>query len=231
MDVGPRLPPALVVLDLAGTTVEDRGQVPTAFAETLAANGVMVTAEEITRVRGASKRQAIRNLLAASLRDDPSARQAFEAEADRIYGEFRRNLAQAYMAGGVRCVPGAEDMIRSLRASGRKVALTTGFDRDIATLLMTSLGWTRHTVDAVVCGDDVTNGRPAPDMILLAMKLTAVEDPALVANVGDTALDLESGARAGVRWNIGVLSGAHDRAALGRAPHSYLINSIADLRF
>ena len=52
------------------------------------------------------------------------------------------------------------------------------------------------------------------------MKLTAVEDPARVANVGDTTLDLESAARAGVRWNIGVLSGAHTREALERAPHT-----------
>ncbi len=44
-----------------------------------------------------------------------------------------------------------------------------------------------------MCGDDVPNGRPAPDMILLAMKLTGVDDPAQVANVGDTTLDLESG--------------------------------------
>ena len=68
-------------------------------------------------------------------------------------------------------------------------------------------------------------------MILLAMKLTAVDDPARVANVGDTTLDLESAARAGVRWNIGVLSGAHSREALERAPHTHIIQSVADLRF
>ncbi len=82
-----------------------------------------------------------------------------------------------------------------------------------------------------MCGDDVTNGRPAPDMIRLAMKLTAIDDPAEVANVGDTTLDLESAARAGVKWNIGVLSGAHAREALERAPHTQIIESIDDLRF
>ena len=72
------------------------------------------------------------------------------------------------------------------------------------------------------------NGRPAPDMILLAMKLTGVETR-LVANVGDTTIDLESAARAGVRWNIGVLSGAHTREALERAPHTQIIQSVAIL--
>jgi phosphonatase-like hydrolase len=195
--------------------------VPTAFASTLAANGIPVSADEITLVRGGSKRQAIRNLLPA----------ADAAQGDRVYAEFRRNLAHAYRIGGVRAIPGAVAMIYNLRARGIKVALTTGFDRDIATLLLSALGWTRNTIDAVVCGDDVANGRPAPDMILLAMKLAAVVDAEKVANVGDTVLDLESGARAGVRWNIGVLSGAHDRAALERAPHTEIIRSVDELRF
>ena len=66
-------------------------------------------------------------------------------------------------------------------------------------------------------------------MILLAMERAGVHDPARVANVGDTALDLESAARAGVGWNIGVLSGAHSREALERAPHTHIIQSVADL--
>ena len=223
--------PALVIFDMAGTTVEDRGQVPSAFAAALAANNITITADEITRVRGASKRQAIRDILCHSAPeacpDDASAR----SRADRIYAEFRMNLSAAYRNGGARPVPGADAVIRDLKKKGIKIALTTGFDRDIATLLLSTIGWTRQTIDVVVCGDDVANGRPAPDLILLAMKLAAVDDPRLVANVGDTTLDLESAARAGVRWNIGVLSGAHSREALLTAPHTEIIQSIADLRF
>ena len=223
--------PSLVILDMAGTTVEDNGQVPHAFASALAANGLTVSDDDITRVRGASKREAIRQLL-PRLREDASARQAldFDAEADRIYAEFRRHLTLLYRSG-VRAIPGAADVIRDLRSRGIKVALTTGFDRDIATSLLAAIGWTRDDVDAVVCGDEVPRGRPAPDLIFVAMKLTMVEDLSRVANVGDTIIDLESGARAGVRWNIGVLSGAHSREALERAPHTEIIDSVADLRF
>ena len=220
--------PSLVIFDMAGTTIEDRGEVPAAFAATLADHGITIGADEITRMRGGSKRQAIRNFVADRLREDSPTRRALE---DEIYANFRRKLAQAYTTGGVRPIEGAASAIYSLRARGIKVALTTGFDRDIATLLLSTIGWTRNTVDAVVCGDDVTNGRPAPDMILLAMKLTGVPDAAQVANVGDTAFDLESGARAGVMWNIGVLSGEHTREALERAPHTAIIRSIDDLRF
>jgi len=212
--------PALVILDMAGTTVEDGGQVPFAFASALSTNGVTVTDDDIARVRGSSKREAIRSLLPPDRIGD----------ADRIYQEFRRHLSLLYQ-GGVRAIPGATEVIHDLRARGIKVALTTGFDRDIATLLLTSLGWTRDDVDAVVCGDEVPRGRPAPDLIFVAMKLTMIEDLAKVANVGDTTADLESAARAGVRWNIGVLSGAHSREALEQAPHTNIIESVADLSF
>ena len=213
--------PALVIFDMAGTTIEDRGQVPAAFAGALSANGIAVTADEITRARGASKRQAIKSLL------PPAERH----RAEGIYEEFRHELASRYASDGVSCVPGAMEAFKYLRAHGSRIALTTGFDRDLATLLLSTIGWTRNTVDVLVCGDDVTNGRPAPDLILLAMRMTAILDPDRVANVGDTTLDLESAARAGVRWNIGVLSGAHRRAALEQAPHTRIIQSVADLTF
>jgi len=40
---------------------------------------------------------------------------------------------------------------------------------------------------------------------------------------------LAAGARAGVGWNVGVLSGAHGREALELAPHTHLVESVADL--
>jgi phosphonatase-like hydrolase len=213
--------PSLVIFDLAGTTVEDRGQVPAAFAEAFAEAGMPLSADQIRRVRGASKRHAIRRLL-------PPYQ---ESRSDEIYQSFRHKLAHRYTTGGVRSIADAGDIFRRLKEGDAKVALTTGFDRDTTMLLLSSLGWTGTTVDAVVCGDDVTDGRPAPDMILLAMKLTGVSDTSQVANVGDTALDLEAASRAGVKWNIGVLSGAHTREVLEQAPHTDIIDSIADLRF
>ncbi len=125
-------------------------------------------------------------------------------------------------------VIGAAEVIAAIRAHGVKVALNTGFDRDLTAHVLTLLGW-RDAVDTVVCGDDVTAGRPAPYLIFHAMEATGVVDVATVANVGDTVLDLGAGANAGVRWNIGVWSGAHDRATLAAGPHTHLCASVADV--
>jgi phosphonatase-like hydrolase len=213
--------PELVVFDMAGTTVDDNGQVPGAFAAALREQGIEVTADQIREVRGSSKREALRRLL------PPTADQA--DRVDQIYARFRTELASRYASEGVRAIPGAEAVFISLRSRGVRVALNTGFDRDTTALLLDALGWSRGIVDVVVCGDDVAAGRPAPYLIFRAMEATGACRVQSVANVGDTTLDLQAGSNAGAGWNIGVLSGAHDRATLQAAPHSHLIASVAAL--
>ena len=211
----------LVVFDMAGTTVEDRGQVPAAFITALAEYGIGVTPEQVKHVRGASKRQAVLSFI------PPGPQQAAIAAA--AYSSFKQHLAVQYASQGVRALPGTEAVFQTLREGGVKLALNTGFDRDSTGLLLAALNWTQGMVDAVVCGDEVAHGRPAPDLILRAMELAGVSDPHHVANVGDTLLDLQAGAQAGVRWNIGVLSGAYDRPASEAAPHTHLLASVAEL--
>lgn len=211
----------LVVFDMAGTTVRDDGQVPQAFTAALAEHGLTVTPEQLNRVRGSAKRQAVWQLLPA----EPER----EARAEKIYAAFCRHLTQRYQREGVAAIDGAAQVFQWLRAQGIKVALNTGFDRDITRLLLAALGWQDGVVDAVVCGDDVRQGRPAPEMIFHAMAAIGVTDVQQVMNVGDTVLDLQAGHHAGVRWNVGVLSGAHGRAQLEPAPHTHLLPSVAAL--
>lgn len=212
--------PSLVVFDLAGTTVRDQGQVPAAFAAALLEQGIEVTHEQIAGVRGSSKREAIRHFI------PPGPGQARRAE--EAYLSFQTSLSRSYGEGGVSPVRGAEATFAWLRARGVRIALNTGFDSAITGLLLTALRWSK-VADAVVCGDDVARGRPAPDLILRAMELTGMTNPGRVANVGDTILDLEAGSQAGVRFNVGVLSGAHDRGRLEKAPHTHLLPDVGEL--
>jgi phosphonatase-like hydrolase len=211
----------LVVFDMAGTTVEDRGEVPDAFAGALAEHGIEVSPEQLNGVRGSSKRQAVLHFIPAG------AGQTERAAA--VYDSFRERLARRYQSDGVRPVAGADSTFRSLRERGVRVALNTGFDRETTALLLDALGWDDRVFDAVVCGDDVACGRPAPYLIFRAMEWAGASSVHGVANVGDTVFDLRAGYNAGVRWNVGVLSGAHGRSALEGAPHTHLLPSVAEL--
>ncbi|HEX8772472.1 MAG TPA: phosphonatase-like hydrolase [Pyrinomonadaceae bacterium] len=212
----------LVVFDLAGTTVKDSGQVSDAFTAALAEHDIEITPEQLSGVRGSSKRQAVLHLIP----EGPGK----ERRAEQVYASFRERLTERYRVDGVEPMEGAEQIFRWLRAEGMRVALNTGFDRDITALLLKALGWDEEVLDAVVCGDEVRRGRPAPYLIFHAMEATGTTGVRGVANVGDTVLDLEAGHNAGVRWNIGVLSGAHDRQLMERAPHTHVLQSITELR-
>jgi phosphonatase-like hydrolase len=211
----------LVIFDLAGTTVEDRGEVPDAFVGALAEHGIEVTREQLSAVRGSSKRQAVLSFVP----EGPGQR----ARAAAVYDSFRGRLARRYQTDRVCPVAGAATTFRSLRERGVRVALNTGFDRETTALLLDALGWGGGVFDAVVCGDDVARGRPAPYLIFRAMEAAGASSVHRVANVGDTTLDLLAGHNAGVRWNIGVLSGAHGRTLLEGAPHTHLLPSVAEL--
>jgi phosphonatase-like hydrolase len=217
----------LVVFDMAGTTVEDGGQVGEAFRKALAEQGIGFDEEALRAWRGASKREVLRHFVEGQFgRDDAdNARRV-----DLAYVAFRQHLERSYAEGGVRAVVGAEMAFAWLRERDVQVALTTGFYRQVTDTLLRALGWELGvTLDASVCSDEVARGRPAPYMIFQAMEATGVVDVRRVIKVGDTALDLQAGANAGVRGVVGVLSGSQTVKQLGRVAHTHLISSVADL--
>ena len=208
-----------MVLDLAGTTIEDPG-VAAAFRSAFASCGIEISASQIDEVRGRSKYDAVVDLLLAAHR---SAELAGE-----IYIALRNAVRDRWRGGPAVPIAGAEDAMRSLRQRGIRVALNTGLDRETAAMLVVKLRW-NTIIDALICADDVPAGRPAPFMIFRAMEATRTHAVGDVAVVGDTTADLEAGANAGVRWNIGVLTGAHRREQLARSPHTVIVRSVGDV--
>jgi len=208
----------LVIFDLAGTTIRDRGEVPEAFTSALRDARIPFDPAEIGAWRGASKREVIERLTGRL--GLPSA------SAGQTYARFSAALRARFSATRDLAFDAAQPAFEKLKAAGVKLAANTGFDRETVSLVLSSTGWPATTFDAVVCSDDVANGRPAPDMILRAMQRTGIVDPSRVAAVGDTRLDLEAGRQAGVAYRIGVLSGAHDRATLEKAPHTHIVADV-----
>ncbi len=211
-------PLELVVFDVAGTTVAASDDVAAAFRAVFAASGIDLGAEAVSAVRGLSKRQAVERLCAGAGRAEAS---------EEVYRRFTEHLIDA--SRGWRPVPGARETFEWLRSRSVSVALTTGLDRTVLDALLDRLRWGDDLVDAAVCGDDVSKGRPAPDMIFAAMERCYVGDARRVAVIGDTKADLMAAASAGAGWSLGVSSGAHTAAELARCPHDEILESVADL--
>jgi phosphonatase-like hydrolase len=213
----------LVVLDVGGTIIEDRGDLPEALRSALEHHGISSTPEEISRWRGASKREMVQHFVQQQSLPPSVDRDKLAA---RIYEEFTANLIAIYRS--VPPIPGAEDAIRQLRQRGYLVATTTGFDRAIAMSIFERLKWNPYFI-ATICSDDVAQGRPAPFMLFHAMEAARVNSVSEVMAVGDTPLDLQAGSNAGLRAVVGVLSGASTAEKLRSEPHTHILPSVADL--
>ena len=218
------LPISLAVFDMAGTTIQDTGVVPLAFDAALASHGLSATADELVAIRGAGKRVAIRHLVKARLGEAD-----LERHSDAVYEAFRGELGRRFRGGGALAVQGAVQAFEWLRSREVSIALNTGFDRDTQALVLAAVGWDHGVADALVCADDVPQGRPAPYMIFRAMELTSTTDVARVLNIGDTVLDVQSGRNAGCGVNVAVWSGAHGREKLAREPGAHLIEDVSHL--
>ena len=216
------LPIKLVVFDIAGTIIQDHGEVVSAFSSALEKNGIPFTAEELKKWKGASKREVIRHFIE---QNGTKSRQTELVET--TYRCFRAELERLY---GERLTPieGATETFTWCRDHQILMATTTGFYREASDLILTRLQW-KDWFAVNVSSSDVRQGRPAPHMIFHAMEATGVHDVRQVINIGDTPLDLQSGSNAGVRGVVGVLSGAHDRETLQGERHTHIIDSVAKL--
>lgn len=213
----------LVVFDIAGTIIEDRGEVIAAFRSALEKNGIPFTDRELKEWKGASKREVIRHFV-----ERESSQESLVAnKVEQTYRLFRSELENCYQ-GQIHPIRGAAGAFAWCRERGIQLATTTGFYAEISDLILDRTGW-RHLFAANVSSSDVLRGRPAPFMIFHAMERCGVEDVRQVVNVGDTPLDLQAGISAGVRGVVGVLTGSHSEQLLKREPHTHLIPSVTEL--
>ncbi|HXY52808.1 MAG TPA: HAD hydrolase-like protein [Terriglobales bacterium] len=212
----------LVVFDIAGTIIEDRGEVITAFGSALQNSGIPFTVDELKEWKGASKLEVIRHFV-----ERENSRKLSADEVERIYKLFRSELEDLYR-GRIHPIPGAAATLAWCRERGIQLATTTGFCPEISDLVLDGTGW-RYLFAANVTSSDVKRGRPAPFMIFHAMERAGIEDVRQVVNVGDTPLDLQAGTNAGVLGVVGVLTGSHGEDRLQREPHTHLLPSVAEL--
>ena len=113
----------------------------------------------------------------------------------------------------------------SLRAGGCRIAVVTTDDRAPTDATLRALG-VRDRVEAMVCGDDGFQQKPAPDPVFAVCHAFRTE-PGRVAVVGDTPADLAMARAADAGLVIGVRSGLGSDDDLAAA--DAVIDSVGDL--
>ncbi len=217
----------LVVFDIAGTTVTDKGNVADAFMSAFSMEGIEVDLTEVKKVMGYRKKDAIVMLL-QKFHPEKAREETLVAQ---IHSNFEEKMLEFYMSEkDLLPLPHAEDTFRWLHSQGIFVALNTGFTRLITEGILYRLGWKENPlIDEIICSDEVEQGRPAPFMINRIMENLGVSDPAEVMKVGDTEVDVLEGRNAHCGHVISVTTGAYTRNQLEHFNPDHIIESLSEL--
>src|SRR5258708_116567 len=218
----------LVVFDIAGTTVRDKGNVAEAFITAFHEHGVEIAAEEVKKVMGFRKMDAIVLLLdkfAPAQKDDGVL-------IDAIHTRFIANMISFYMNDEeLAPLPYAQEVFVRLKQRGVKVALNTGFTRAITDTILHRLRWDdrNENIDKLICSDEVPQGRPHPDMINPLIAALGISSAENVLKVGDTEVDVKEGRNAGCGKVVSVTTGAYTRDQLACYQPDAIIDALLEL--
>jgi phosphonatase-like hydrolase len=219
----------LVVLDMSGTTVKDKGEITEAFAKTFSEKGYTISSEKIAAVMGYKKTDAIRTLLEEFA---PDKSVITEDHINQMHEFFIDNMIDYYKnSGELEAMPYAEETFSFLKNNNIKIGLDTGFFSNITNVIIEQLGWLKNgLIDFVVSSDEVAEGRPQPFMIQELMHRANVTDTKKVIKIGDTEVDIKEGRNAHCLFTMAVTTGkSFTREQLELYQPDYVIDSLKEL--
>ncbi|UZR97493.1 HAD hydrolase-like protein [Chondrinema litorale] len=214
----------MIVFDMAGTVVDEKNVVYKTLQKALNLAGYDFTLETVlTNAGGKEKFQAIKDMIALSNTDEGKS-------AEEAYDSFLTFLKEAYENLDVSTYSGVEELMERLREKDIKIVLNTGYNTITAENLLKKMSWKKgKQYDLLVAADKVKNGRPAPDMILLAMEEFKITDAKYVAKVGDSVIDIEEGKAANCGLTFGVTTGAHTQNQLEEANPDFILDTLCSM--
>ncbi|TVQ50025.1 MAG: HAD family hydrolase [Gloeocapsa sp. DLM2.Bin57] len=233
-------PISLVVFDMAGTTIKDDNEVLKCFNQAAANNGLKATEARVNQMMGLPKRKVFEVLWQEQIGEyDPD----YAQKVATTYQDFKAILEDYYRREPILPTVGCLELFEWLTTQGIKIALNTGFYREVTNIILNRLGWDlglnadyvgseSSIIQVSVTPSEIYNneGRPAPYLIQKAMYKLGVTNPQEVIAVGDTPSDLAAGKNAHCLMTLGVTSGTHSYEELVSYPHDRLIKSLLELK-
>jgi phosphonatase-like hydrolase len=229
---------SMVMFDFAGTTIDDKTAVRDCLYEAAVEFDLKTDPEEVLMHIGTNKIHLYQFLIARSQGKSVTI-ETFERNKDpetyeaamKVFDRYTELMID-YYRHDIRPMPGAEDTFRWLHERDIKVAIDTGFHRNVAEAIVEGTGWVRDgLVDLVVDVEHAPHerGRPAPFMMFYAMMQLNIQSVHEVIKVGDTPADMLEGVNAGCAAVVGVLSGPLPFDQWGKYRHTHIIPSVKEL--
>jgi phosphonatase-like hydrolase len=216
----------LIVCDMAGTTVNEGGIVYKTLYKTIKDYGIQIEENDISKWYGANKTEVLNHFLV----HDPKFKNQSLQILPELLENFKINLKKSYFEENCLSLidPELPTLFNTIRNSGIKIALNTGYSRDIQSGIIDKLNMDNF-VDGYISSEDVLDGRPQTYMINTLMKRFNIQNSKEVVKIGDSVNDIKEGKNARCKYSVGVLSGAETKENLVNIGADFVINSVMDL--
>jgi HAD superfamily hydrolase (TIGR01509 family) len=145
-----------------GTLVDSEKLWDVAINELYTRHGRVLTPEVRDATVGGSADGVIR-IVFADLGLDPDPQHMAQI------ADWMHDYVGELFTSGLPWCPGARELLDALLAAGVPMALVTNTRRGLTENALNSIG--RHYFSVTVCGDEVPDGKPAPDVYLRAAEL------------------------------------------------------------
>jgi beta-phosphoglucomutase len=200
-----------VLWDLDGTLVDSEEYHWISWRDTMAEEAAPVTRAQFLETFGLRNDEILPAWLGPGATAERIQRVSDAKEV--LYRELVRS-------GDLRPLPGAAEWVHRLGEQGWRQAIASSAPRENVDVVLEALGLARR-FDAVVSAEDVTAGKPDPQVFLKAAQRLGIA-PARCVVVEDSAAGVEGARRAGMK-SIGVSRNGRLAADLG-------VRSLADLQ-
>ncbi|HEY7348403.1 MAG TPA: HAD family phosphatase [Ktedonobacterales bacterium] len=192
-----------IIWDLDGVIVDSSEQHRLSWQRLAAETGVVFTDEDFWKTFGRSNAAIIPLFWGSQL----SAEQ-MDALAARKEVYFRELLK-----GNLRALPGALELMQAAHAAGLRQSLASSAPMENIAVMSEELGL-RRWLNAMVSGDRLPRGKPAPDIFLLAAERLDVA-PARCVVIEDAPAGVAAASAAGMRCLA--VTNSHPAALLAAA--------------
>ncbi|MBI5561136.1 MAG: HAD-IA family hydrolase [Deltaproteobacteria bacterium] len=211
-----RLKAGLIIFDLDGTLIDSSGDIAWAANRTLEEMGYNVLALDVIK---ANIGWGVRKLLEQVMPEEPPER--IDRAREVFFEYYGRHLLVE-----TRLYPQALEVLSHFMERGKSLAIVTNKSQGHSERIMEGLGIQRF-FQMVVGGDAVQNKKPHPEPVLMVMERLGAAAADTVF-VGDSAVDCETGRRAGVMV-IGAAYGFRGRDELIGAGCGLVIDRLTEL--
>tara|TARA_X000000950_G_scaffold43809_1_gene49284 strand:+ start:8026 stop:8736 length:711 start_codon:yes stop_codon:yes gene_type:complete len=216
----------MIVCDMAGTIVNEKGLIYKSIFNTLKISGYAATSQMMDSWPGKDKKDVLRNVVYQHIGNYKRA----DEMASELENELMKTLEKEYFKkGNIELIDdNLLDFFDCVRINGIKVCLNTGYPKKLQEKIIDKFNLYGR-IDSFISSEEVVCGRPAPYMIHRLMEDNLIMSANSVAKIGDTQTDMLEGVNAKCGLVIGVLSGHEKKDNLLGAGADVVVNKITDL--